>query len=264
MSRTRPLAGARIAITRPAGTAGAIVRQVQNDGGVPLLLPGLSLRGPEDPAAARAVLTAALACNVAIFTSPSAVRFARRLARLHGPATVLAPGTGTLRALQRAGIAHAVTPRREDSEGLLALPALRHVRGQCVAIVGAAGGRGLLDRELARRGARVLHAHVYRRLPARLDRRHADALQRESRKPLYVLLSSSAALANILMALPDPARAVVLAGTAIASSDRLAKAARDAGFARVLRASSAHAGDMLRTIAEDQAHAGSLLALRHD
>jgi len=40
----------------------------------------------------------------------------------------------------------------------------------------------------------------------------------------------------------------LLHGTAVASSARIAAAAREAGFARVLRAESAHATDMLDAI----------------
>lgn len=252
MPASRPLAGTRIAITRPVGTGGALARRVRIAGGLPLTLPGTSLHAAKEAKAAPAALRAALACNIAIFTSPAAVRFARAFGALRSRGIVLAPGLGTRQALRRNGVAKAHAPTREDSEGLLALPALRDVRGQRVGIVGAAGGRGLLDRELAARGATIVHAHVYQRLPARLDRRHANALQRDPRKPLYVLLSSAEALANILDGLPDAARRQLLAGTAITSSERLAAAARKAGFPRVLRAASAHATAMLDAVARDR------------
>lgn len=249
MASHRPLAGSLIVITRPAGTGGAWTSRVRELGGTPLLLPGSSLRAAPDATAARRALRTALMCDIAIFTSPAAVRFARRLGALHGRARVIAPGAGTLRALHRAGITNIETPAREDSEGILALPALRNVRGQRIGIVGAAGGRGLLDRELATRGAEVTHAHVYQRAPARLDRRHTGALRRGTRKPLYVLLSSAEALANIVASLPDDARRALLRGIVVASSQRIASAARKAGFARILRARSAHARAMLGAIA---------------
>ena len=249
MAAPRPLAGTRVAITRPAGTGGALARRVRALGGTPLLLPGSSLRAAPDARAAREALRSALGCEVAIFTSPAAARFARQLGTLRGRAVILAPGTATQAALLRAGVRNAIAPAREDSEGLLALPVLRNIRGRRVGIVGAAGGRGLLDRELAARGAEVIRAHVYQRSSARLDRRHADALQRNARKPLYVLLSSAEALANIVAYLPGDALRALLRGTAVASSARLAAAARKAGFARVMRARSAHAADMLAAVA---------------
>ena len=254
MASPQPLGGARIVITRPAGTGAALVRKVRSLGGNPILLPGSSLRAPTDVSAARQALQAALACHVAIFTSPAAVRFARQLTPLRSRATVVAPGAGTRKALERAGIAKVRTPSREDSEGVLELDVLQDVRGRQIGIIGAAGGRGLLTGELARRGAEVVHAHVYRRLPARLDRRHCNALLHDdARQPLYVLLSSVEALANVLVALPEDARRALLAGTAVVSSARLARAAREAGFARELRASSARADDMFAAITASDA-----------
>ena len=251
MARSRPLTGTCIAITRPAGTGATWAHRIRALGGTPLLLPASSLHAAADARAARAALREALACDAVIFTSPAAVTFARRLGALRSRAIVLAPGTGTQAALRRAGFRNALAPTREDSEGLLALPILRSVRGVRIGMVGAAGGRGLLDRELVARGAAVIHAHVYGRAPARLDRRHTDALRRNARKPLYVQLSSTDALANITAKLPDDALRALLRGTAVASSARLAAAARKAGFVRVLRACSAHAGAMLATIAAD-------------
>jgi len=251
MPRQHSLKGSCIVITRPAGSASGWARRVRAAGGTPLLLPGSSLRAAADAAAARTALKAALACDSVIFTSPAAVRFARRLAPLRSRANLLAPGAGTRRALLRAGCRQALAPTREDSEGILALPALREVRGRRIGIVGAAGGRGLLERELAARGASVLRAHVYRRLPARLDHRHAEVLQATARKPLYVLLSSAEALANIVAGLPKTALSTLLAGTAVASSQRIADAARTAGFTHVLQADSPHADAMLAAVVAD-------------
>jgi uroporphyrinogen-III synthase len=121
------------------------------------------------------------------------------------------------------------------------------MRGKRVGIVGAPGGRGLLQSELERRGARIVPAHVYRRVPARLDRRHLQGLLRQ-RGPLYVPLSSSEALRNLLIALPADAARTLLAGTAVASSERLLQAARKAGFARVLRAESTNDADLIAAI----------------
>lgn len=252
MKTPRPLSGVHVAITRPAGTSATWARRVRALGGTPLSLPGSSLHSPEDSAAARDALRNALACDIAIFSSPAAVRFACRLDALHTRAKVLAPGTATLRALRRAGIEDAMAPDREDSEGLLDLPIVCDVRDASVGIIGAAGGRGLLDRELAARGARVMRAHVYRRLPARFDHRHVEALLRTTAEPLYVLLSSTEALGNILANLPIDARQALLTGTVVASSERLADTAGVAGFKRVLRAASAHADAMLGTVISDR------------
>ncbi len=211
---------------------------------MPLLLPGLALRGVADVLAARAALCAALSDELLVFTSPAAVRFAARLAPLQTSADVLAVGQGTARALRRHGVKMPLVPRRQDSEGLLGHPLLATVRGRSVALIGAPGGRGLLRQELTARGARLRQVHVYQRVPARLDRRHFAAL---SRLPpsACVLLSSAEALLNLQQQLPPAALTRWLAATAVVSSERLAAAARAAGFTRVVRAASALSKDLL-------------------
>jgi len=253
MSRVRadvpaPLAGRVVVITRPAGTAAPLSRRVRTLGGEPLSLPGLSLRGADDARAAATGLRAALRDDVLVFTSPAAVRFAAKLAPLRTRATVLAVGQGTARALRRHGI-DAIAPSRQDSEGLLAHPSLRELRGRRVALIGAPGGRGLLREQFAARGAELRELHVYRRVAPRLLRRHVDAVAALP-KSARVLLSSAEALDNLRALLPPPAWARLCAATAIASSERLAAVARAAGFVRVRIARSAMAADLLAAAAQ--------------
>lgn len=240
------LHGRVVVITRPVGTAAAMVRSVRACGGVPLLLPGLSLRAADDPALP-AQMRAALKDELLVFTSPAAVRFAAMLAPLRTQALVLAVGQGTAQALRRLGVS-AQAPSRQDSDGLLELPVLQDLRGRRVALIGAPGGRGLLRGQLAARGARLCELQVYRRVPPRLDRRHAEALRALPRS-VRVLLSSAEALHNLTTLLPVAALARLCAGVAVASSEQLARAAREAGFTRIVQAKSALAADLLEAAA---------------
>lgn len=238
------LHGRIVVITRPAGTASALVRRVRALGGAPLLLPGLALRGVVDRVNARAELLQALADEMVIFTSPAAVSHAAALAPLRTAATVLAVGQGTARALRRLGVAAPLVPAHQNSEGLLDLPLLQVLAGRRVALIGAPGGRGVLRDKLGARGARLRELHVYRRLPPRLDRRHVEALLRLPESAL-VLLSSAEALQNLCQLLPAAALARLQAVTAVVSSERLAVAARHAGFVHITLADSAVAEDLL-------------------
>lgn len=245
-SDNKGLHGRSVVITRPAGTAGALMRRVRSLGGVPILLPGISLRAVDDEQAARHALQAAAGDQLIIFTSPAAVRHALALSSLQTTATVLAVGQGTARALRRHHVAGAVlTPERQDSEGLLAHAALQDIRHRQVALIGAAGGRGLLREQLVARGATLREVHVYRRAPPRLDRRHLEQMQTLPASAL-VLLSSTEALDNLCRQLPSQVWARVSAATAVVSSERLATAAREAGFRRIVRAASALSADLLQ------------------
>ena len=242
------LRGRMVVITRPAGSAAALVRSVRARGGQPFLLPGLSLRGASDVVAARASLLLALGADLLIFSSPAAVRHAAALTPLSTTASVLAVGQGTAAALRRHGIARPLAPSRQDSEGLLGLAALRDLRGRDVALIGAAGGRGLLRTQLAERGARLREVHVYQRLPPRLDRRHIGPLL-QLPATACVLLSSVEALQHLRRLLPAPAFARLCAATAVVSSERLAEAARQAGFPHIKLAASALTDDLLQAAA---------------
>ncbi len=242
------LHGRTVVITRPAGTATALARRVRALGGTPLLLPGLALRGAADAGAARAGLLAALGDQLMIFSSPAAVSHAATLAPLRTASTVLALGQGTARALRRHGIPSPLVPARQDSEGLLELAQLQHIKGRRVTLVGAPGGRGLLRQQLLARGATLRELHVYRRLPPRLDRRHVDALL-QLPDSARMLLSSEEALQNLCRLLPAAALARLQAATVVVSSARLATAAQRAGFGRIVRADSALADDLLQAAA---------------
>lgn len=232
-------------ITRPVGTAASFARQVRARGGVPLLLPGLALRPTDDAAQARAQLRAALREDaLLLFTSPAAVRFAAALAPLRTRATVLAVGQGTAAALRRHGLIAQAPSARQDSEGLLELLPLSDLKGCRVAVIGAPDGRGLLQQRLAAGGAHWREVFVYRRTAPRLDRRHVDAVMALPARA-RVLLSSAQALARLYECLPPAAWKRLCAATAVVSSERLAQAAREAGFGRLRLAASARAADLL-------------------
>jgi uroporphyrinogen-III synthase len=238
------VSGRIMVITRPVGTSAALARRVRALGGVPLLLPGLALRGPADPAMAGSDLRAALTDPLLIFTSPAAVRYAAALLPLATTASVIAVGQGTARALRRHGVAKPLTPTRQDSEGVLEHAVLHDLKDRRVALIGAPGGRGVLREELAARGARLREVHVYRRVAPRLDRRHVDAVS-QLPASATVLLSSAEALQNLRDLLPPPAWARLCAATAVVSSERLAMAAHAAGFTRTVLAASALSADLL-------------------
>jgi uroporphyrinogen-III synthase len=242
------LRGRHIVITRPSGTGAAFARQVRAAGGVPLSLPGLALRAAEDVVAARRALRDALRADLLVFTSPAAVRHAAGLAPLRTRAAVYAVGAGTTQALRRHGLQAQSPHARQDSEGLLALLPPATLAGRTAALIGAAGGRGLLRERLAVHAATLREVHVYRRVPPRWDRRHLQPLTRLPRDA-RVLLSSGEALANLQRALPAPLWRRLRAAVAVVSSARLAQAARAAGFARVTIAASARPTDLLAAAA---------------
>jgi uroporphyrinogen-III synthase len=252
-SQPDALAGCTIVITRPAGTGRALAQQVRALGGVPLLLPGLSLRAATDPVAARGQWIDARQDDVLIFTSPAAVRYALALAPCRTQATVIAVGSATARALHRHGIDAQAPASRQDSEGVLQLPAMQQLQGKRIALVTAPGGRGLLQEQIVARGGVLREVHVYGRGAPRLNRRHIDAVLQLS-PSACVLLSSGEALAHLMERLPETAWQRLCNSQAIVSSERIAEQARSVGFKRLCLAASAAQADLLAAAWQAYSH----------
>ncbi len=105
--------------------------------------------------------------DVIIFTSTNAVRFGASLLDQQRDLTLAAMGPATARARISAGYRVAVQPDGTfDSEGLLRHPRLEHLAGRRILIIKGSNGRPFLEQELAQRGAHVVTAEVYERIPA--------------------------------------------------------------------------------------------------
>lgn len=246
---TQTLRACYVISLRPVGQHDAMRRAAAAHGARVLALSPWRIQ-PRGDAATRAALRAALEADVVLFTSPAAARAAAALRRLRARAgqAWVAVGAGTARALRRAGVAGVVAPRRMDSEGVLALPELASVRGRRVALVTAPGGRGLIAPTLARRGAQVLRADVYERVPVPPSPRVLARL-RELRAPVFLALGSGEALQRVLGDLPDALQAPLRRARVVAASERLAQLARSLGFDDVVVASDARPRSLLAAAA---------------
>ena len=243
------LQGCHVVSLRPVGDHEALRRAAAREGARLLALSPWRIK-PRDDATTRASLRRALQAPRIVFTSPSAVRAALALQplRIRRGQLWCAVGDGTALALRRAGIARVESPRRMDSEGLLDLPVLAHVRGTGVGLVTAPGGRDRIAAGLLRRGARILRADVYARIPI-APSAAAQARLRALRRRPWLALSSGQALHQILAQLPATARERLLRARVAAASDRLAALAREAGFEDIRVAASARPRDLIAAMA---------------
>lgn len=239
------LAGCYVISLRPVNGHAAIRRAAALLGARVLALSPWKL-APRDDHTTRADLRAALAAGRVLVTSPAAVRAASALQPLRRKRGQqwFAVGAGTAAALRRAGVDEVAAPARMDSEGLLALPGLRGVRGGDIGMLTAPGGRGRIAPALRRRGARVLRADVYERVPVAPSPRAVAALL-EFDAPAWLLLSSGEALGHLLDALSEDAVAALRRARVVAASERLARLAGDQGFRRIVTAASARPRDLL-------------------
>lgn len=152
-----------------------------------------------------------------------------------------ATGPGTARALAEAGVdaARIDQPTAEgpfDSESLWARVRGQVRQGACVWLVrgadaqGRAAGRDWLSRQIEAAGGVAVQLPVYRRLVPTLDEAGVRIVQAGIAGGSIWLFSSSEAVSNLraLASWADWSRA-----TALATHERIAQAARDAGFGGV-------------------------------
>ena len=236
----------QVIVTRPAHEAQDWVARLRERGIDAIALPLIAIGGSPDPALLRNAWSRIDEYSAVMFVSGNAVRefFRARPDACRFAPRAWAPGPGTKEALVSAGVDAAciAAPPREaeqfDSEALWA-----QVRGQVspgdqVLIVrGGEGGRGAgrewLAGELEKAGARVQFVAAYTRGVPQWGPRERELARRAASDGAAWLFSSSEAIANLVQLLP---RNDWSAARAVGTHPRIAQAARDAGFGRVIEA----------------------------
>lgn len=262
---TAPLAGRAVLVTRPAHQADGLAQAICAAGGEAVVFPALTIEAV--PVAELAGPLAQLAgADIAIFVSPNAAQFGMAaIGSLPADCVVFAVGPGTARALQARGVAAIAPgdfplpnplplagegakvglrppkPINQDSEALLALPALQAVAGKRVAIVRGVGGRPLLADTLAARGAMVHFLECYRR--GRPDADAAPLLARWRAGGVdAVTVASAETLVNLATLLGEGGRDLLAATPLFAPHEKIADAARRFGMTQVVATAGGDAG----------------------
>jgi uroporphyrinogen-III synthase len=233
MTDILPLAGLKIAVTRPRDQAAQLARRIEQAGGIPLLFLLLEITAAQDTKALHEQISRLGQFDLAIFISPNAVRYGVEAIRATGTIPnslkIATVGQGSSKALRELGITNVIAPtERFDSEGLLALPELQNVDGRGVMIFRGDGGRELLGDTLRARGATVEYAACYQRSKSQLD---VPSLLKV--KPDAISVSSSEALGYLWQTLDSNARAALRGTSLFVPHERIAGLAREQGWQHV-------------------------------
>ncbi len=190
--------------------------------------------------------------DVIIFTSANAVRFGAALLDQKRNLTLAAMGPATARALNQAGYRVAVQPPQAfDSESLLRHPMLERPAGRRILIVKGADGRAFLEHELAQRGAQVMTADVYQRVPAVPSQAVLAALLgRFTAGAVQVVTATSVDIARSLLGMASPAlRGEFERVHWLVPGARVAAGVRECGLsAPLLQAESAEDQDLVAAL----------------
>lgn len=163
-----PLVGRRVAVTRPANQAGALLDGLRQLGAEPLSSPTIEIAEPPDPGPLLRAIDGLDGYDWVVFTSANGVeRFWRALATqgvtgLPPHALVAAIGPATAEALEARGCQPQVVPAEYVAEAVAdALIAFGDVVGRRVLLPRAAGARKVLPQRLRVAGAEVDEVVAY-------------------------------------------------------------------------------------------------------
>lgn len=222
-------------VTRPRDQAEPLCRLIEAAGGTAIRFPALEIAPPKDVEALNHLIDRLDDFHMAIFISPSAVNKAMNLVcarrgALPAHLAVACVGRGSARELRHFGIENALAPKgRFDSASLLELPELRTVQDKRVVIFRGDGGRELLARTLAERGAQVEYAECYRRVKPAAD---VGALLRAwARGEIdIVTVTSVDALHNLYDMVGKLGQQWLVKTPVVVVSERLSETCRELGF----------------------------------
>ena len=235
----------RVIVTRPAAQATSWVQSLEQHGVSAAALPLMDIAPALDASAVTDAWQRLPKAHLAMFVSANAVAhfFAMRPPGVSWPVhtQAAAPGPGTTRALQEAGvpIAQIVEPAADsaqfDSEALWQVLRQHDWQGATVQVVRGDGGRDWLADTLRQHGAQIDFVSAYRRVAPRWDAAAqallADALARPSDHLWF--FSSSEAIDHLTAHLNDLALQLPSGASALATHPRIAARAAAAGFAPV-------------------------------
>jgi len=234
----------RVIVTRPAREASRWVDDLRGAGVDAIAFPLIEIAPLEDRRPIEAAWERIAGYDALMFVSAAAATHFLQGARIDAAAhcRFWATGPGTARGLREAGVpassidSPAADAAQFDSEALWALVRQQVRPGVRVLIVrggdasGQAAGREWLAREIADAGGSCDAVAAYRRLVPALGEEERRMISEAADGSAIWLFSSSEAIANLHALVPA---IEWRAAGALATHERIAQAARTAGFGRV-------------------------------
>ncbi len=229
------LAGKNIMVLRPSQQSEELSKQIMEAGGNVIRFPTLEIQ-PIKNISSRTLKDLVSWSDTIIFISRNAVRvFAGLIGDIQNlleSKTVYAAGMGSQEEAGFAGVNNVISPGpRSGSEALLQLTGLQSkaILDKKVLIVRGDTGRELLKQELESRGAEVKYADIYSRVMPKVSAQDVANIWLHS-PPDIIIVTSNQGLYNLISMTPDAHHDSLFATDIVAMSERIAQAARKAGF----------------------------------
>lgn len=240
------LADKQILVTRPSGQAKGLIDGLQARGANVLHRPALAIHGLNPPTG---TLNAPI--DWLVLASPNAVTHGLAALRAASvtPRRIAAVGPGTARVAVRAGLRIDVAPSHGGgADDLLAEPNFQPQANERVVVMAGRGGRRRLQNCLTQRGVNVVDMPVYARARA-ADRLDIPAAWQAQALDITVVTSVDGLRALLGMA-DASTRAWLDRSRLVTVSQRVAKAAIEAGFASPVVAAGASDQALVRAVTD--------------
>lgn len=256
MNSVESLTGLRVLLTRPQAQSASLVARVTERGGRVCELPLIEIEPVTDAAARQAIKNRILDLDryhAAIFISTNAARLGLEWIDALWPQlptglAAYAVGPGTAQMLKALPWPVHCSDKGVTSEDLLALPGLKDINGQRIALFRGVGGRELIAETLRERGAIVDYLELYRR---RTPDHSSDMLARlVERENINAVVVTSAQILDVLINSLHEEVAVLKTVPVLVPSARVRQRALDAGLSNVINAGGADDETVLRALAE--------------
>lgn len=251
------LVGRRVLVTRPAEQAEKLSRAIEFEGGQAVRFPAVEISDSEVPTVVEKIIGRLDDFHWAVFVSANAVQrgvpWVLRRREMPANLKIAVVGQATAQALGNFGLHPYLCPSSGyNSEALLAMDELRDMKGQEVVLFRASGGRELLAETLAKRGAQVEYAEVYRRcLPS--PSVATNLRQALVNAPVDVVITTSKAVLENLCHLAGENLLEKLRGIPlVVIGSRQAQQARELGFTQIWVAREPSDAALVQTIIEHE------------
>ncbi|ALO45115.1 uroporphyrinogen-III synthase [Pseudohongiella spirulinae] len=256
MSGDQQLAGLTVLLTRPAGRSDSLARAIEQRGGRVCEMPLIEIEPVSEPELHEQIKARIIDLDryeMAIFVSTNAARLGMEWIDSYWPQlpkglSAYAVGPTTAETLQAFSWPVYCSDKGVTSEDLLALPGLKNIHGQRVALFRGVGGRELIAETLRERGAQVDYIELYHRhtpdytsdaVAEMITECHVNAIVVTSAQILDVLLHSLHHKLDVVQTIP-----------LLVPSERVRQRALDAGLSRVITTGGASDEFILRSLNE--------------
>lgn len=230
------LHGLRVLNTRPQEQAQKLSQSIIAAGGISIECPALDIKPTSNNWIKS--LPDLKHVNHAIFVSRNAVHYCfTRLNQCNinwSPSiNVIAIGQGTAKALAAFKIQVNELPALPDSEHLLTLKTLQHLKNQIVLLFKGEGGRALIEEHLVKHQAKVFSIPVYKRGVPQVNEEFVRSIWHNDLVDI-ILFTSEQSIYNMFKMFGNEARNWLQDKPCLVLSERLAKTAALQGINKII------------------------------